>query len=31
MTCVERNNVSVQTDNFNILNTELAEKIVLPF
>jgi hypothetical protein len=27
MTCVERNNVSVQTDcNFNILDTELAEK-----
>ena len=31
MTCVERNNVGVQTDNFNILNTELAEQIVLPF
>jgi hypothetical protein len=27
MTCVERNNVSVQTDsNFNTLDTELAEK-----
>ena len=27
MTCVERNNVSVQTDNkFNILDTELTEK-----